>query len=60
MYFCFFSDGESMELAVELTGLRSRCEAVKPRLVVLQQGLMLYSSLQNHAYLIRHHINACV
>ena len=61
MYFIFFGDGESTELAMELTGLRGRCEAVKPRLIVMQQRLMLYSGTQNHAYLIRHyHINACV
>ena len=45
MYFFFFSDGESTEFAVELTDLRDRHEAVKPRLIKMQQRLMLYSDI---------------
>ena len=44
----------------KLTDLNGWCEAVKPRLIVIQQRLMFYSGLQNHAYLIRHHIYGCV
>ena len=43
-----------------LTDLRGWCEALKPRWIVMRQHLMFNSGKQNHAYLNRHHIYACV